>query len=550
MHKEFAWDRYFKHAEITEFLKSIEADYPHLAKMYSIGKTLEGRDIWCMEVTNAKTGPASEKPASYVDGNVHAGEVTGSMVALYTVKYLVSNYAKDPRITRVLDDTAFYIVPRLCADGSEFYLHQPDTLRSTLRPWPSAKKQDGFYACDVDGDGVIAQMRFEDENGDWRVSEQDPRVMIKRKPSECEGKYYTVMEEGRIRNFNGVEIKQAPSFWGLDMNRNYAANWQPDHVQRGAGPYPFSEPESRAIAEFIGSRENVAIGHSLHTTGGVILRPPASKGDKQFNEKDLKALKELGALGTELTGYECVGIHDDFASCWGCTVEWLYEHNGVLPYATELWNMASRALDRPDGYKAMRGAGEKEQLLLQKWNDENLNGEGFINWRPFHHPELGNVEIGGWNRKFVIQNPPSKFLKQECHKNAMFIIELGLTLPKLRIVDTRAKKISDEVYVIEAVVRNLGYLPTNVTEQALLNKKAGEVKVRLEVGEGGELVSGPSEITLPHIEGRFTLGRFFSGVTQSKHLCRWVLKVSKKGVAKIWVQAPKAGVHMREVDLA
>jgi len=549
MHKNFDWDRYFKHAEITEYLQSIERDYPDLAKMYSIGKTLQNRDIWCMEVTNTKTGPAAEKPASYVDGNIHAGEVTGSMVALYAIKYLVSNYGKDPRITKVLDDTAFYIVPRLSADGSELYLNEADTLRSVPRPWPHEEQQDGLYPFDIDGDGIIAQIRIEDEDGQWRVSEKDPRVMVRRKPNEIGGKYYTIMDEGKIHNFNGHEIKQAPALFGLDVNRNYAANWAPHHIQNGAGPYPFSERESHAVAEFVGSRPNICIGHSNHTTGGVILRPPASKPDKEFNEKDLKALKDLGAIGTEVTGYECVGIHDDFASCWGCTVEWLYEHNGILAYATELWNLANRAFDRPDGYLAMRNPSEEEELLLQKWNDENLDGEGFINWRPFDHPQLGKVEIGGWKKKFVVQNAPTKFLKEECHKNAMFIIELGLTLPKVKIVETNVKAMSKGVYTVEAVVRNSGFLPTNVTEQGLVNKKAGEVKASVELGEGCEVVGCDEEVVLPHMSGRFTMGRPFAGIEQAKHLCKWAVTGPEGSKVKIKVQAPKAGVDVVEVEL-
>lgn len=186
---------------------------------------------------------------------------------------------------------------------------------SSLRPRPYKEEKDGFYPHDADGNGIIAQMRIEDGNGQWRVSKKDPRAMVKRKPNKIGGKYYTIMVEGKVRNFDGVEIKQTQPLWGLDMNRNYAVDRRSESVQRGAGPYPFSEPKSTAVAEFISTHENIAIGHSLHATGEVILRPPVSKADKEIHEKDLKFLKHLGAVGKELTGYECVGIHDVFASC-------------------------------------------------------------------------------------------------------------------------------------------------------------------------------------------------------------------------------------------
>ena len=41
-----------------------------------------------------------------------------------------------------------------------------------------------------------------------------------------------------------------------------------------------------------------------------------------------------------------------------------------------------------------------------KWNDTDLGGKAFMDWKPYDHPQLGKVEIGGWNRK--IYNPTYK----------------------------------------------------------------------------------------------------------------------------------------------
>lgn len=560
MYKQFTWDRYLKYDELTQFLKDVESDHPNLCNLYSIGKTFEKRDIWCLEITNKQTGDALQKPAIYVDGNIHAGEVTGCMTALYTIKHLVSNYGSDSKITDILDKTTFYVVPRLSADGAELYLNEPYIPRSSIRPWPYDEKQDGLYPYDVDGDGIIAQMRIEDKNGQWRVSEKDPRVMVKRKPNEVGGTYYTLMGEGMIHNFNGVEVKQAPSPWGLDVNRNFAFNWQQHHVQPGSGPYPFSEPETRSVAEFFENHKNIVIAQSYHTFTGAILRPPASKGDKDMNPKDLKAYKELGNIGTEFTDYPCIGIYDEFAlsqdiikkrPIWGSALEWMYEHGGAIAYSTELWDMPNRAIGRKDTYKTLMDWTEDEQILMQKWNDEHLDGEGFINWRFFDHPQLGEVEIGGWKHKFVIQNPPAKFLEQECRKNTLFCVELAHTLPQLQVVDVEVKSVSQDIYLVKAVIRNMGYLPTNGTEQAVKNKTAGKVKVKIILEEHCDLIGCDQEIELPHVDGRLTLGRAFGGVQQSKHLCQWIVKATKGGnKVKIKVSAPKAGTHIRQVELS
>lgn len=536
MAEELKWDRYLKYGELTGFLEGLVKRHPDLASMYSIGKTWQERDIWCIEITNKKTGPPDKKPGVYVDGNTHAGEVTGSMISLYTAWQLLTTYGSCEKVRYLVDTRTFYIIPRLSADGAELYLTEPYIPRSSIRPWPHLEEQDGLYPHDIDGDGVIAQMRTEDENGEWRVSEKDPRVMVRRKPNETGGKYYTLFGEGLVRNWDGVEVKQAPSLWGLDVNRNYAANWQQHHVQAGAGPYPFSEPESRAVAEFFEQHQNIAIAQSWHTFTGAVLRPPASKPDKDISPKDLKALKEVGAVGTEATGYPCLGVYEDFAlskdvvgkrPLWGLALEWMMDHAGVVAYSTEVWDMPNRAIGRLDTYKTLMDWTEDEQVKMQEWNDENLGGDGFINWRPFNHPQLGQVEIGGWKHKFVIQNPPPKFLEQECQKNARSVIEMALTTPLVRITKLTADRVQEGVYNVRAAVRNMGYLPSNVTDQAVKNKRAKKVQAELLMPEGCEIVGGKAPVELGHLEGRLALGRAFGGAGQTGTLAQWVVKTGQ-----------------------
>ncbi len=556
----FAWDKYLKHGELTAFLKELCDKYPDMASMYSIGKTWQGRDIWCIEVTNKKTGAASEKPAVYVDGNTHAGEVTGCMISLYTAWQLLTEYSSDAKIANLVDTRTFYIIPRLSADGAELYLTEPFIPRSSIRPWPYEEEQDGLNPADVDGDGVIAQMRMEDENGEWRVSQKDPRVMVRRRPNEVGGKYYSMFGEGFIKNWNGVEVKSAPNKWGLDVNRNYAANWQQDHIQPGSGPYPFSEPESRSVAEFFEAHKNITVAQSWHTFTGAVLRPPASKADKDISPKDLKALKEVGSVGSEATGYPCVSVYEDFAlskdivgkrPLWGSALEWMMEHGGVVAYSTEVWDMPNRAMGRTDTYKTLMDWTEDENVQMQKWNDENLAGAGFVNWRPFNHPQLGPVELGGWKHKYVIQNPPPEFLLQECRKNARSVLEMAQTTPLVRITKTAVEKVGEGVYSVKATVRNMGYLPTNVTDQAIKNRKARPVKAEVRVPDGCSVVSGKPEIELGHLEGRLALGRAFGGASTAGTLVQWVVKTSGTPVS-VTVKAgnDRGGFDEKTVGLA
>src|SRR4051794_7458107 len=101
---------YYTYDVLTALLHELVAAHPDLAEIESIGKSLEGRELWLVTLTNKQTGPALEKPAYWIDGNTHAGEVTGSTVVLYTIWSYLTNYGKDETVTRLLDRSTFYIL--------------------------------------------------------------------------------------------------------------------------------------------------------------------------------------------------------------------------------------------------------------------------------------------------------------------------------------------------------------------------------------------------------------------------------------------------------
>ena len=107
------FDRYLLYSEIKQYLEKVAAEYPDLCSLNSIGKSYEGRDIWALTITAGGTAKASEKPGIYVDANIHAGEVTGSMAALYLIDYLVGNYGTDDEVTKLLERVTFYVLPRV-----------------------------------------------------------------------------------------------------------------------------------------------------------------------------------------------------------------------------------------------------------------------------------------------------------------------------------------------------------------------------------------------------------------------------------------------------
>jgi hypothetical protein len=553
------FNKYHRYDELVSDLQRLHEAYPHLSRLYSIGSSLEGRDLWLIEVNNAATGDHNDKPGYYVDGNLHAGEVTGTACALYFAWHLLTNYGKDAEITRLVDTNAFYILPRVSPDGAEFYLTTPNMLRSSVRPYPFEEEQDGLQSQDLDGDGMILQMRVPDPDGEWKVSTKDPRLMLPRLPHEFGGEYYRLLMEGMVQNFDGVEVKAAPSRWGLDMNRQFPVNWEPEAKQPGAGPYPLSEPETKAVAEFILNQKNIVGGQSFHTTTGIILRPSSFVTDEKMAPKDRTAWTTIGRIGEELTGYPCVSVHDGFAydknkPIYGAFLDWCYENLGLMIFSTELWDLRVRAgLDRVPFLTPFKTRdAEAEGLALLAFNDRELAGEGFVNWYDFDHPQFGKVQLGGWRMKDTLQNAPRRFLKAEAHKNALFLVKHAAASPHIVIDRATATHLGDGVYKVEVVVKNGGYLPTCVTEKAKTVKAVKPVTVELALPEGAELVLGKAKEEIGHLDGRIpAAGMFYPGnnINNRAKRLEWIVKATNGGDLGVKAVSEKAGKAVATVAL-
>ena len=345
-----------------------------------------------MTITDTETGEHYKKRFYII--NHHAGEVTGCMIAMYTIKYLLEQYGKDPRVTKLLKRYTFYIIPRVSPDGAEVYLTTPETLRSVPRfyPYPDPEEKEGLYPADIDGDGHILLMRIRDASGEWKVSPKDPRALVRRAPDEEDGVFYRVYTEGFIRDYQGGEIKVAPTKWGLDLNQ--IIPWMPDTRQPGAGEFPLSEPETRAVAEFIVGHPNIVLAFTYHTTGGVLLRVPGAHAASQSPQKDIQALIEIGEMGVQETGYPCIPCFEDFMGggdnySTGAFDDWLYEHRGILGYTVETWNMAQRAgINMWPRRQKSHSEQTEEFLRLLEWNDATWRSR-LLQLAPFNHPQLG-----------------------------------------------------------------------------------------------------------------------------------------------------------------
>lgn len=501
-------DRYYRYEHLTEMLQGWAKQYPSIVQIESIGKTYEGRDIWALTLTNVNTGAHSEKPAFFVDANIHAGEVTGSATVLWLLNHLLTGYGNDDHITKLLDETVLYAIPAIMLDGIEMYLTSPERMRSSVRPYPDPEVKEGLVREDLDGNGVVLQMRVKDPNGPWKISPDDHRVMIRRGPDEDGDEYYFVLPEGKIKDWDGGAIKLAQDLLGLDLNRNFPHNWAPEWKQRGAGELPLSEPETRALAEFLTSHPNIYATQHFHTQSAVILRPSSGEPDEDLPKFDLAVFKALGKMGEEETGYKCVSIYHDFAydrktPIYGAVLDWVYGSFGAYAFSTELWSLPRKAgIEITDHIGWGKDHPNEDDVAIAKALDQYADGDGIYDWTPFEHPQLGEVEIGGLDYKFAWQNPPGSLLEEVTAGNAKFVIRKMGTAPRIAFGEATVEKITDGIYRVAAIVQNTGFLPTYVSERGKATGQIKPVRVSLTASDGVEIVSGKPEQELGHLDGR------------------------------------------------
>lgn len=541
--------RYLTYDEMTALLQELAAAYPGLCTLEEIGGSQEGRSVWAVTLTNQATGSAEAKPGYLVDANTHAGEVTGGAAALYTIHHLLTGYGSDPVATEILDTRAFYVVPRIAVDGVERYLTTPYALRSSPRLYPLAEELPGLYPEDVNGNGLILQMRMVHPEGNWKADSEDPRLMVPRHPEERgEGPYYRIFTEGVIKEWDGRAIPTQRRPWGIDFNRNYPAFWNPEGKQPGAGPYPLSEPETRALASFLVAHPNIGAYVAYHTTGGVLLRPPSYGGDEKMDAADLESFKQIGAIATRATGYPCTSTYDAFhypgqeALVKGAD-DWAYEHWGVQAYTFELWDLEGRAGAKgyaQIGVKGLLNLTEAERIAderkLLAYSDQHLGGKGFIPWTPFQHPQLGPVEIGGWDLKRCRQNPPEgPLLVEEVTRAAAFTFQHALALPRLT-VEARAERVGAGLYKLSAQVRNTGGLATSVTQMAVKMKAAPAISVQVEGPV--QVCWGRERQEVDHLEGwAMADGR----PARDEAWVDWLVQGAEGDEVRVAVWTPRAG---------
>ena len=485
---DLAWNRYYPTEEIGAILERLAKAHPDLASVETIGTSVEGRPIWVFTINNPTTGTDTEKPAIYIDGSIHANEIQATETVLYSIWYLLEAYDEVPAIRELVDRTAWYFVPLVNPDGRVSWFEEPHTPHSSRTGVaPIDDDGDGIFdedgPDDLDGDGFIEQMWRKDPFGTHRRDPRDPR-RFERVPTEPKpdgtreyGDWSMAGQEGIDNDGDGRINEDGKG--GYDMNRNWPSGWQPDHVQGGAGPFPLCWPETRAVAEFILSKPNIAAGQAYHNTGGMILRGPgAAWREGDYPRQDVAVYDAIARAGAEmLPFYRPMIIHSDLYTVHGGFVNWIAEGLGIVSFTNELWTD-----------KRILQTGENPDAdARQRWQDRMLFWQTWSDWKELEHPEYGTVLVGG-GTKYSSRIPPPFMLEDECHRNFAFTAFHAGEMPLLRFEKVEATKLGGGLWQLDVAVGN-DRLITSRTARAA--DKAIGVPDRLRVSGVEVVAAGP-----------------------------------------------------------
>lgn len=541
---------YLNYEELSAYLQSIAAAVPQLARVFSLGNSLGGRALWVVEVTNTNTGAPSSKPAIWLDGSIHGGQFSTSSACLAILQRLAAEHGRNPLITELLDNNTFYIAPRLAPDGAELALASGLVTSAGRRLGFVDGVREGLVPGDINGDGRILQMRIADPYGQWKASGRDNRLMTPREPGDLEGKFYRLYREGLLdRDCRGpLRLRLTDSKRALSNDFTAEGVESSHHYGESGYSGPFSQVESRLVSLFLHSLSNLCLAVSFRSGEGGVSIPTGPR----VQRRDQALFRLLAGKVAELTNIPVQesAEYTDFA-------DWMYLELGVPCLRLDPWNLLRVAC--PDAEVAE--CNEASMLAVLRWLDRNNGGRGIVPWSEIEHPQLGKVEVGGWDPALSWFNPPpGELLESLLEAESAAVFTLAATLPKLSLGECRdqivgwaeAEDSEQEegellpLRVIEVEVQNEGYLASYLTEE--LREREEPLIAEIDLPEGAELLLGDSRVERAPLAGIVSVllrrnlnWPLFSGCSDTQRLVeRWLVR--GRGEVVVSARHPRGGV--------
>ncbi|WP_192820878.1 M14 family metallopeptidase [Rufibacter sp. LB8] len=528
---EAVWNKYYDYASVTALCQQLAEAHPNLVKLESLGDSHQGRKMWVLTITDFSEGTAEQKPALYLDGNIHSTVYPGVENVLFTAWFLAEGHMSNLFLQNLLKEKTFYIIPTI----------NPDLRENVLNPFAEAPRA-GVIPIDDDGDGLldedkpedlnkdgfISYMRRKSKDGRFVVDPQNPFRMIAT-PSEKTGRYEILGFEG-LDNDNDGRVNEDPQS-NYDPNRDWPWNWQPAHIQRGAFKYPFSLTENRNVKNFVLRASNIAAAQVYSGFGAFHPHEEDFSFAENPTQEDERVYKMLASEAQKfLAGLPYPLVFKNLQGAFGGQLNWFHGARGVYTFSTEIlpgYSMVQQnAKPAVFDYEAL-------QLLYPD--------EAFLDWVPFNHPTLGMVEIGGLKKDFL-PDPTTHFDRTKLFQNTVLTLFHALHTPQLEIQGVETKKLANGHTEVTATVTNTRVLPTHSSQDLLFKiERPDFISLKDSTVVSGILVSigqetfereqkvSPARLEIPNIPGH-------SSVT-----VRWVVSAPAPTL-QVEVESRKGGV--------
>ncbi|MDP1678509.1 MAG: M14 family metallopeptidase [Bacteroidota bacterium] len=504
--------KYHSYNDLSKFLKQLSSQYSSHIKVTSIAKTLKGNDVWIVTIGKGET---ENRKAILVVGGIEAPQLVGSDHALRFIEQLAQSYGKTDSITKLLDNTTIYVIPRANPDASESFFAKPLIEREiNYNPYDDDRDAavDEDDVDDVNKDGIISWMRIKDSRGEWIVNPDDTRLMKKADAGKGEKGIYRLLSEG-IDNDKDEEWNE-DGVGGTDFNRNFTFNYQ--FFGKNSGMHQISEVETKAIADFVFNHSNIALIFSFSSNDNLnsAWKNEPSKGDSPVISSVTKEDEDYFGLISKKFG-EITKLKDapKAVKGEGAFAEWAYYHSGRWSFSVRPWwageipkskdtsVVKDSTKKSSDMKKDDKEKSDDPNVKILKWYDTIGAKDVTVPWTKFNHPDFQNqeVEIGGVI-PFVLSNPPADSLNNYSKPFSNFITYLAGQLANISLSNKKVEKIADNVFRISVDVVNNGYLPTN-NGMGIKTRWVRNVRVMMDAGKGNSISSGKTKQILEPIKG-------------------------------------------------
>ncbi len=522
---------YSNAAEQANRLNALVKAYPQTASLKSLTKTNGGKDIWLLTIGTGKT---ENKPAIAVIGGVEGNHLLGTELAIGFAEQLLKASNADS-VKNLLSRTTYYVFPNMSPDAMEQYfakLRNGRNGNATATDDDRDGKTDEDGWDDLDGDGKITFLRVESVTGDYKLHPDDARVLIKADINKGEKGKYKLLTEGIDNDKDGQFNEDGEG--GIAFNKNLTYNHKT--FAPGAGDYPASEKETRAMLDFLYDAFNVyavvSFGSNNNLSNAIPYNPQAAAQRivAGLLEPDAKVNGMVSDLYNKVTGTKDAPRNN---TTGGDVLSWGYFHYGRYSFSTPGWWVPKTRPDTAKKEKAFTVEDVTANYL--RWASQQGINNTFTEWKTIQHPDFPGqkVEVGGID-PYVMMNPPYKMVEPVVKKHTDFLVKLAAHQPEIDVINLKTEKLANGLTRVSLDVVNKGGLSTHskLGERSYFIKK---VKVAVQTSGKQEVVGGKKIHLLNSIDANGS--ESFS----------WVIK----GTGKLVIEAgcPTAGSKSIEVTL-